>query len=339
MNYIKTILIQIPLASYLFIPAAYADHASPSFETGAAGAIMTTPGATLEKGEIVAGFAAQFIELDDISDAELEALGLAHEDVHSVDNLLNFTASFAYGFTDNLTVGFSLPYIERHNIREAHHDHNTGLGEAGFAGDSEGIGDINLFGQYRFYRNDIQDVAVLAGVKLPSGNTSEREIEGTLFEVEQQPGSGSVDPFVGFAMNHNLGRAGISANILYTFTNEGTRQTELGDIFNYNLAVSYRAYSPEGTHDHQHHHHAFNLLDYVDLALELNGDYREKVDINGMEEEHSGGHTLFISPGLRVGLAHRLSLYTSVGIAVINDYNGQQSEPDYRVVGGLSLTF
>ena len=340
MNNIKNNLLQGLLIACLFITTiANADHASPSFETGAAGAIMTTPGATLPRGEVVFGFAAQFIELDDISDAELETLGLAHEDVHSVDNLLNLSANFAYGFTDDFTAGISFPYIERNNIREAHHDHDSGLGEAEFAGDSKGIGDISLFGQYRFYRSDNQDVALLAGVELPSGETKEHGIEGHLFEAEQQPGSGSVDPFVGLAMNHNLGRAGFSANILYTFTNEGTQQTELGDIFNYNLALSYRAYSPEGTHDHHHHQHAFNLLDYVDLSLELNGDYREKVEINGMDEKHSGGHTLFISPGLRVGLAHRLSFYTSVGVPLINDYNGQQSEPDYRIIGGFSAIF
>ncbi len=37
-----------------------ADHASASFETGAAGAIMTTPGATLPKGKFVVGISVTF---------------------------------------------------------------------------------------------------------------------------------------------------------------------------------------------------------------------------------------------------------------------------------------
>ena len=75
------------------------------------------------------------------------------------------------------------------------------------------------------------------------------------------------------------------------------------------------------------------------MVVELNGDSRQRVDINGESEEHTGGHTLYISPGFRVGLSHSVSLFTSVGIPVVNDLNGLQSEPDYRVIGGMSVTF
>jgi hypothetical protein len=316
---------------------ALADHASASFETGAAGAIMTTPGATLPAGLFVFGVNAQYIELEDIPDSELEALGAADEDVHSVDHLVNLRATLAYGFTDDLTIGISLPYIVRNHIREAHKD--AGVGEAEFAGDSEGMGDINLFGQYRFYHDEARDLAILAGIKAPSGDTRERELEGGLFETEQQPGSGSWDPFIGIAFNHSLGMAGVSANVLYTHTAEGSQQTDLGNIINYNLALNYRAYSPEGGHNHHRHHHAFNILDYVDLVLELNGDARGKDDIDGADEAHSGGHIVYISPGIRMGLGHRWSVFGSVGIPVVNDQNGQQSDPDYRIIGGISTTF
>jgi len=316
---------------------ALADHASASFETGAAGAIMTTPGATLPKGKAVFGLGVQFIDMDEISDSELETLGAADEDVHSVGSLLNLTANLAYGITNDLTMGISMPYLERNDIREAHND--MGVGEAEFAGDSTGMGDLSLFGQYRFYHDARQDMALIAGLKTPTGDTSEREAEGGLFESEQQPGSGSWDPFAGLAFNRNWGRAGFSANVLYTHTTEGSQQTDLGNVFNYNLALSYRAWSPEGGHDHDHHQHAFNILDYVDLALELNGDVRGKDEIDGEDEKHSGGHILYVSPGIRVGLGHRWSLFTSIGVPVVNDHNGQQSEPDYRIIGGISCAF
>ena len=315
----------------------FADHASASFETGSAGAIMTIPGATLPQGNLVAGFGVHFIELDDLSDARLEALGAAEEDVHSVDSLLQFNASVAYGLSNDLTLGASLPYIDRYNVREAHHD--LGMGEAELAGDSGGIGDIRLFAQYRFYKGDMSDIALLAGVKAPTGDTDERELEGGLFEIEQQPGTGSWDPFAGLSFNQELGRAGISANFLYTVSTEGDQQTELGDIFNYNLALSWRAYSPEGGHDHHHHTNTFNIVDYMDLAIELNGDVRGHVEIAGEEEKNSGGHIVYLSPGVRIGLAHRVSLFSSLGIPVLNDLNGVQSEPDFRVIGGISIRF
>ncbi|MBI4006124.1 MAG: transporter [Gammaproteobacteria bacterium] len=316
---------------------ALADHASVSFETGAAGAIMTIPGATLPKGKTVFGFGVQFIDMDEISDGELEALGAADEDVHSVDNLLNLTANLAYGITDNLTVGASMPYIERNDIREAHND--MGAGEVEFAGDSVGIGDLSLFGQYRFYHNETQDMALIAGLKTPTGDTSEREAEGGFFGTEQQPGSGSRDPFFGMAYDRKWGRAGFSGNVLYTLVNEGSRQSDLGDIFNYNLAVTYRTFAPTGGHNHHRHTHGFGIIDYVDVMLEANGDYRERAEINNISDEHTGGHTLYISPGARVGIGHKWSFFGSLGVPVVNNLNGQQSEPEYRVIGGLSFTF
>jgi hypothetical protein len=320
-----------------FVQTAQADHASASFETGSAGAIMTTPGGTLPKGKIVVGASAQYLELDDISDSTLEAAGTADEDVHSVDSLLSVSANLAYGLTDDLTIGLSMPYVDRSNIREAHND--MGVGEAELAGDSNGVGDLTLFGQYRFYQNEKQDAAILAGIKTPTGETGVREIEGELFETEQQPGSGSWDPFFGMAYNYKWGDIGFSGNLLYTFVTEGSQDTNLGDIFNYNLALSYRTTIPEGDHDHHHHKHQGNIIDYIDMVLELNGDSRQRVDIAGETQAHTGGHTLYISPGLRVGLAHSVSLFTSVGIPIVNDLNGIQSEPDYRVIGGMSVTF
>lgn len=314
-----------------------ADHASASFETGAAGAIMTTPGATLPKGKFVVGMSVQFIELDDISDEVLEAAGTADEDVHSVDSLFSASANFAYGLTNDLTIGLTIPYVDRSNVREAHND--MGVGEAELAGDSNGIGDLTLFGQYRFHQSEKQDAAILVGIKTPTGETGVREIEGGLFEAEQQPGSGSWDPFLGLAYNRNWGDIGFSGNVLYTFVTEGTQDTDLGDIFNYNLALSYRTTIPEGGHDHHDHAHQAKIIDYIDMVVELNGDSRQRVNIGGESEEHSGGHSLYLSPGLRVGLGHSVSLFTSVGIPIVNDLNGIQSEPDYRVIGGMSITF
>ncbi len=324
----------------LFSHVVVADHASPSFETGSAGAINTMTASTLAKGKLVFGISAQFIELDDISNERLEALGAINNEVHSTDSLLSLSANVAYGLTDDLSIGFSLPYIDRQNISEGEND-GPGAGEAELAGDSTGIGDLSLFAQYRFYQSDFMDVAIMAGVKIPTGDTDEKEIEGKLFEAEQQPGSGSWDPFVGISLNRSWGRTGISSNLLYTYTTEGTQDTDLGDIFNYNIAASYRLYLPKEEKGHEHHHHSHKkkIVDYVDLVLELNGDYRDRVEISNAKDANTGGHTLYLSPGIRIGIGERWSLYSSLGIPIINDLGGIQSEPDIRITAGISTTF
>ena len=219
---------------------AYADHPSAYFETGSAGAIVTQSGSTLTGGKLVVGSGVQFLGLDEIPDARLEHLGATDEDVHSTASLMNSVANVTYGVTNNLTIGLVLPYVNRASVREAHHDMDAG--EAELAGDSKGLGDMTLFWQYQFFNQNSSHAALITGVKTPTGDTDERELEGGRFEAEQQLGSGSWDPFIGLAIGRSWGKIGFSGNMLYTFATEGTQNTDLGDTFNYNIALSYRAF-------------------------------------------------------------------------------------------------
>ena len=323
---------------------ALADHASTNFETGTAGAMMTIPGSTMPKGKIVVSTSIHVIELNSIPDARLTELGAADDDVHSTDSLIKLSINFAYGLKDNLTVGLSVPYIERHNVRLS--SYNNGMGDVEAAGDSKGFGDVSLFGQYRFMHTASTDVALLAGVKAPTGSTSETENSGELFETDHQPGSGSWDPFIGMAFNHSWDRTGISANLLYTHATKGTQDTDLGNILNYNIALSHRIFSASEHHHHNHEadeqeedeHEEFSF-EYVDLILELNGDLRDEPHTNSIEDENHGGHLLYLSPGIKLGLGHHWTFYTSAGIPIVKVLNGIQSEPDYRIVGGFSYSF
>lgn len=337
-KFIRRTKLVLLITGIVFSHTLIADHASPSFETGTSGAINTLSASTLPKDKLVMGVSTQFIELDDISNERLEALGAINEEVHSTDSLMSLSANIAYGLTDNLSIGISLPYIDRQNISEAEND-GPGMGEAEFAGDSNGVGDLTLFSQYRFYSTGKINLAIILGLKTPTGDTDEFELEGKPFEAEQQPGSGSWDPFAGLSFNKSWGRIGIASNLLYTFVNDGTQNTNLGDIFNYNLATTYRVYHVKEDHDHQHHDHSNNLIDYLDLVLELNGDYREKVEIDGIKDSNTGGNTLYLSPGLRIGFGHKWSIYSSFGLPIINDLGGIQSEPELRITAGISTTF
>ena len=314
-----------------------ADHASPFFETGIAGAIMTASGSTLPKSKFVFVPRVQFIDNDELSDETLETAGALDEEVHSVASLLRASANLAYGISNDLTVGLSLPYVKRSNIREAHHD--MGMGEVEVAGDSKGLGDMAVFSQYRFYHNESNDIAAIVGLKTPTGDTDVRENDGALFELELQPGSGSWDPFIGIALNRNWDRFGFSSNVLYRFVTEGKQDTNLGDIFNYNVAGVYRVFSPAMGHEHHSHTPDSGIVDYIDLILELNGDYRQHVKISGVADANTGGNTIYIAPGIRVGLGHSWSVFASGGIPIVKDLNGIQSEPEYRVVTGISKAF
>lgn len=350
---------------------AFAHHpGGPGNATGA-GPINTISASTLEAGRGVVGVVVDYTNLGALSDETLTSAALAaheagagHAHVHSLDSMTSTSLNFAYGITNDLFVAVRLPYLTRKNIREGHvHHHEPAPGqpeeppeaEVHVHGDSNGIGDLSLLGQYRFLNNQASgtEAAVLLGLKTPTGKTSERDNEGETFDAEFQPGSGSWDPMFGLALTQRAGRWSFDASALYTLVNEGTQSTDLGDRLNYGVAVSYRVTGmgpssgpmfhgatphDHGDDGHAHIHQEPAAGPVLDLVLEFNGEWHDKQDAAGEVDVNSGGHVLYVSPGLRLSQGN-MSGFASVGIPLINDLNGIQAEPDWRLVTGLSVGF
>ena len=76
----------------------------------------------------------------------------------------------------------------------------------------------------------------------------------------------------------------------------------------------------------------------LDALLELNGEWHDKQRTAGVVDPNSGGNTLYVSPGLRLTVEN-WSSYVLVGIPVVNDLNGIQATPAWRVLGGVSVVF
>jgi hypothetical protein len=76
----------------------------------------------------------------------------------------------------------------------------------------------------------------------------------------------------------------------------------------------------------------------IDAVLELNGEWQAKQTINDETDPNSGGNVVFLSPGMRIA-SSRWSGFVSVGLPIINDLNGLQSEPTHRLFGGVLVRF
>ena len=76
----------------------------------------------------------------------------------------------------------------------------------------------------------------------------------------------------------------------------------------------------------------------IDAVLELNGEWQDKQNENGEIDPNSGGNVVFLSPGLRLA-SNNWSGFATVGIPIVNDLNGLQSEPTYRLFGGVLVGF
>ena len=346
---------------------AMSHHPSGTGTSSTGGPIVTIPGTTLQKGASALYFAFEHLSFDELSDAVLEAAAARDEHAHSLATLESAAFGYSYGLTDRLMVSVLLPYVVRTGIREASHGaaeehehagaethHETPAEETDTVnrGDTEGVGDLSLFGQYRFHgkRNGLQ-ASLLAGIKTPTGKTGERDNQGELFEAEFQPGSGSWDPMFGLALSRAQGRWSVDGNVLYTIATEGTQQTDLGDRLHYNVAVTNRLMGgdaetpPEVAMNHSHHgrnHHRNHAVSagglVIEAVLELNGEWQAKQTISGAADPNSGGNVVFLSPGIRVD-SNRWSGFVSVGLPIINDLNGLQSEATYRLFGGVLVGF
>lgn len=325
-------------------PAEAGHTASLGIGVGTASPINTESAVTLPRGRWAAGLRTEYTNFEDFSDAKLLALREAHPEagLDAVDSLLNASIGGFYGITDDLTLGLRLPYAWRFDIREPPHlEEGEGQDEEGAGvieqvGDTDGIGDLVLFGQYRFFHEpNKQHAAIQIGVKTPSGEADERSPEGELIEADLQPGSGSWDASFGIAYTHWFSPFAFDTNILYTVVTEGTQDTELGDVFNYNFALSYRVGGGlQGVF------YAARQGPAWDLFAEINGEWRDTKETGGVDDPDFGGHLLFFSPGVRLTLGSNWSFAVSGGIPMVADLNGQNlADPDYRVTASLGFSY
>ncbi len=335
-NLMRSILVGAVLAS--FVSPAAAHHPSASPGGGPAGPVVTRSPDTLPAGKWAVSAHVEFIDLDDIPDDRLEQYGAEDvEGVHGIDSILATHFGAAFGIRDDLMLSVSLPVIRRSNIDEGHNE-SPGVGEVEKLGDSAGVGDLVVMGTWRFLHQPKKrrSVSLIAGIKTPTGDTKDRSDDGSeRFEAEFQPGSGSWDPLIGAAASVGIGSVTLSTSILAQLTTKGSQGTDLGDVVNYDFAAAYRVMG--GMHEHGDGTTEFHQA--LDLVLELNGEWRAKEETSGTKDPHSGGNTLYISPGARYTHPAGFASWVSVGLPIAQDLNGKQSDANVRLMAGIAQAF
>jgi hypothetical protein len=311
---------------------------------GIAGPITTFSAATLPEGKGVLGVRAEYTRFDSLSPEELTRIVSDGQTGHSLKNQTVYSLGGAYGIGDDLTVGASLPYLQRDGITAIHFDRDMGMSMQHDIGESNALGDLTLYGQYRVVRKLYEgiDLSLIAGLKTPTGATGNTS-NNQRIETEHQPGSGSWDPIVGIAFSKRIERLSLHASGLYTITTQGAQSTDLGNRGQGSVAAAYRFGGKEsyGECDAMYEYFYPESRDrwLGDLVLELNGQWQDKMQVGGVSDASTGGTVLYLSPGGRVSFDGRYSGSLSVGIPVYQQLHGNQSEVDYRVVAGLAVAF
>ena len=214
-----------------------------------------------------------------------------------------------YGVTGNFALAINVPLVD---LRVD--------SPGGVLVDETGLGDVTLMGKYRFWQHDEKGstdrIAGIFGLEIPSGRDA--------------LSSNSLDPILGLVYTHQgMNESGllweVDADVVYKVNTEA-RDTDLGDTLRYDLAVGHQIW-PWKTAD--------KLLVGV---LELNGVYNDRDIVSGIEVPDSGGHILYLSPGLQF-VTMRYVIEAGVKIPIVQDLYGPQLEEDVSVSLGLRIQF
>ena len=230
-----------------------------------------------------------------------------------------FQATLRAGITDTIDARIIIPYLAKELNRQSFN--------ADFSDDASGIGDIKFLARYRFLSQKQKDpfnLALGVGIKAPTGDTDTTDSTGAT-PGYLQTGSGSWDPIIELGAHKVIRSHWLSTYFMYQMSTEG----ELGDLdyekpdlFKYNLAYAYAVW------------------DFFDLQMELNGEVKSKAEKAGVKQEDSGGHVVYLTPGVHFKFNNNL-IHFDIGVAipVYRDLNGTQVSEDYRVVSKLAFKF
>jgi hypothetical protein len=249
----------------------------------------------------------------------------------------DLTGFYSVRQVPGLLLTLNLPI--RHTELDGHvHVHEDGDVEVhDDTGSATGIGDMSLLARYTFLTHHTLDSTLLLagtiGVKLPTGETDATVDGGDEFmDAHTQLGTGSTDLLLGVSANLARGRMGVAANLLGGITGEGETgdvDHSFGDWLNWDVTGRYRVWPSTvaaGSNS-------------VFLSFGVNGELRGRETEEGIELDDSGGHTVYVAPGLQVNFAQHWVAEFSYQHAVHHDLNSVQLGEDYKVFGSITYLF
>lgn len=252
----------------------------------------------------------------------------ATDDPSALDRELNVnsvTGVYVYGFTEKFTGILIVPLLDKKL-------EFTSAGGGRITRDTSGLGDVRTLLKYRVFTKDAPGkshrLGVFGGIEWPTGEDDASDGMGRLPQTLQL-GSGSFDPILGLVWTTQKLSGEIDADLGYKFNTEAN-DFEFGDVAFYNVSYQHRLWPRELPDE--------GVPSFFYGVIELNGTYAAKNEVGGRSDGDSGGHTVFLSPGMQ-WVSVRWVVEASVQLPIFQDLNGEALEVDYAVTLGARFRF
>ena len=270
-----------------------ADHGPGTSGSG----FTTLTAETLKPGQFSSSFQFDWTEFD--------GLGGDIEGVDLLDRSFLSTLNVSYGVADNFQLGLTYGYYDGEGNRELEDGETVTF-------DPDGFTDLWLTGKYRFYQGPVGQLALLGGIKVPTGDSRLTNSEGERVEPSATAGTGAWDGLAGLAYTVPLSAAlTLDASALYTFRGE-RYDYRLGDRLDVGTSLAWRVCGDAKT------------FPQVSLVAEATLRHVQKSEEEGETDGNTGGTVLFLSPGVKVSFTEKIAGSVGVQLPVLQDLNGHQ---------------
>jgi len=326
------------LLAFSFTLPVMAHHGPGS--TG--GGLSVLSAETLPQGEVSISYRADYTKYEDLSGAEIEAktlaIGAAHVHLDVVRESFLQSFGIAFGVTDLLQLEIEL--LGQYRAVAVAEGHTHGLpDDYGFHsfGDISGQTDTWVTGKLQVLQGEVGKLALIGGVKLPTGRTDARSQEppsttnARILDLSLQPGSGSFDGSFGLAFTSALG-GDLSLDVDSRYTSRGSHESfRAGDRLDAGAALGWRFLRMEDG--------SFGMGGFLETNLVNLDRNQEEEDGVWEDEDNTGGLTLFVAPGLKATAGKNFSAALSFQVPVVQSLNSEQQKTDYKASVSMSMSF
>ena len=287
------------------------------------GGSSTISGETLKPGHFELSLREDFSQFERFNNAQAAARARSGGDFDALDHGFITSLDFAIGVFDGFQLGASTGYFIGNDFKSAALQDDGSVEEA--KTNPEGLTDLTITGKYRILKGAPGNLAVIAGVKAPTGRSDVRLSNGERLSPTDQPGTGAWDFPVGVGYSRFLtSQLTMDASAIYTFRTENNH-FQVGDRLDVGLALGYRVTE------------SIQKFPQFSLFGELLDVYLQKDQEDGAKDPNSGSNTLYLVPGARVRFDKNWAMSVAPSFPVLQDVNGDQGEVRFKMA--ITLTF